>query len=236
MLNFPLSINSACLHETDDRIIMLVCLTCSAQRRWEHFLKQGCQHLKNPSPSVLIFWKGEKQPLFKNTPEQITWMFENKPQGQRNFIMKRESNSIVLPLWRRAGVPSAALFFALKIDINNAHGKTRAMWNAYERVILKASGLSSKARPWWCLSDGALSLYPVSQALPDPPHFPLHPPSFSPSEGDWKAPRPPTRQSSIKGQKRKNFKTKLCEQSPPKLSCRMRAKRGRDEKGDTVPL
>lgn len=46
MLNFPLSINSACLHEADDRIIVLVCLTCSAQRRWEHFLKQGCQHLK----------------------------------------------------------------------------------------------------------------------------------------------------------------------------------------------
>lgn len=60
------------LHETDDHIITLACLTCSAQRRWERFLEQGCQHLKNQSPSGLIFQKEEKQPLVKNTLEQIS--------------------------------------------------------------------------------------------------------------------------------------------------------------------
>lgn len=57
-----LSINGASRRRrygTADRIMMLVCLTCSAQRkRSTRLLKQRCQHSKNQSPSGLFSSQG----------------------------------------------------------------------------------------------------------------------------------------------------------------------------------
>jgi len=68
---------------TADRIMMLVCLTCSAQRkRSTRLLKQRCQHSKNQSPSGLFSSQTRERKREKETKKERKRKMKEKRNGK----------------------------------------------------------------------------------------------------------------------------------------------------------
>lgn len=95
-----LSINGASRRRrygTADRIMMLVCLTCSAQRkRSTRLLKQRCQHSKNQSPSGLFSSQGRGRET-ENGREK-----DGEKSGGKIQLRDRTHQRLAT-LWQRCG-------------------------------------------------------------------------------------------------------------------------------------
>lgn len=100
--------------DKDDGTEMLVCLTCLAQRRecvcvsefvsmyicvcvqkGGVLLKQGCQHLKNQSPSGLISYKRQREGMITLT--HTSWIFHFIQRQQRENMYSSDVPACFLP-------------------------------------------------------------------------------------------------------------------------------------------
>lgn len=83
---------------TADRIMMLVCLTCSAQRkRSTRLLKQRCQHSKNQSPSGLF------SSQTRGRERENEMRKKEKNGGKKKRKGPAERRKTVAMLWQRCG-------------------------------------------------------------------------------------------------------------------------------------
>lgn len=83
---------------TADRIMMLVCLTCSAQRkRSTRLLKQRCQHSKNQSPSGLFSSQTRGRERENETRKKEKW---RKKETERTSWEAQRCGNIVATFWQ----------------------------------------------------------------------------------------------------------------------------------------
>lgn len=86
---------------TADRIMMLVCLTCSAQRkRSTRLLKQRCQHSKNQSPSGLFSSQTRGREREKETKKKE----RQKNGGKKKRKGPAEKCNVAAMLWQCGGL------------------------------------------------------------------------------------------------------------------------------------